>query len=259
VEKGNTVLVTGATSGIGYELAKLFVRHGFNLVLVARSKTDLEKVAREFDEYDGVVKIIPIDLSKQNSAESIFKELSGDAIKVDVLVNNAGFGQYGEFAKSDFQKQEEMIAVNVASLTKLTRLFLPSMLEKGQGRILNVASIAAFAPGPFMAVYFATKAYVVSFSLALSEELSGTSVSVTTLCPGPTATNFQESALVQKSSLFGKVFTMDAGTVACAGYKGLMSGKRVVIPGFKNKLMIAGRTIVPTIVALKIVKFLQKD
>lgn len=253
-----TVLVTGATSGIGYGLAKIFAKQGYNLILVSRRRVPLEQVAHELNDYGNLVKVIVSDLGKEGAAELIFKDVSKSRLHVDILVNNAGVGFYGRFDQVEPVRIEQMMGVNIVSLTNLTRLFLPEMIEKHEGKILNVASTAAFAPGPYMAVYYATKAYVVSFSRAIASELSGTGVSVTALCPGPTATNFQERARAKRNYLSGKLFMMDAQTVAKVGYKGLMDGESVVIPGWRNKAMVFLADIMPGYLVVAVIKYLQR-
>jgi len=226
-------LITGGSMGIGQELAKVFAANKFNLVLVARSESRLNQVADELRAQHNVeIKILVKDLSLASAPQEIFDALRDTPISV--LVNNAGFGWRGAFAECDLQRQTlDMMHVNMDSLVALTRLFVPPMLARKQGRIMNVASTAAFQPGPFANIYFATKAFVLSFSAALSEELDGTGVTATALCPGSTRTEFFERANMQnfrRDSLM-----MDAGVVAEIGYRGLMRGKRIVIPGMLNK------------------------
>ncbi len=248
-----TALITGASSGIGYELAKLFARDGYNLVLVARSEKKLIQIAKEFtDKSDIKIKIITKDLSIPTTPEEIFTNLQQSGIKVDMLVNNAGFGTYGFFHETDLNAELEMLQVNMVSLTHLTKLFLKDMVKQGYGKILNVSSGAAFLPGPLMAVYYATKAYVLSFSEAISNELEGTGVTVTVLCPGATASGFQQRAAMEESKLISGQKIMDAETVAKIGYDGLMSNKTVVIPGLKNKLLAEAIRFIPRKTLLKI-------
>jgi short-subunit dehydrogenase len=248
-------LITGASMGIGHELAKVFAAEKFNLVLVARSEDRLKKVAEELHARHGVeTKILIEDLSLPNAPQEIFDSLRDTTISV--LVNNAGFGWRGAFAECDLQHQAlEMMHVNMDALVALSRLFVPAMLERKRGRILNVASTAAFQPGPFANIYFATKAFVLSFSTALAEELDGTGVTVTTLCPGSTRTEFFERA--EMKNLRPDWHMMDAGVVARAGFRGMMRGKRVVIPGMMNKLAATLTNFVPTGVTMKIVRRLN--
>lgn len=253
-----TVLITGASSGIGYELAHLFAKDGFQLVLVARSQDRLMKLAGELKEkYKAPAAILPKDLSHPLSPSEIFIELQERSIHIDVLVNNAGFGNHGLFSETNLSDELEMIRVNVTSLVHLTKLFLKDMLTKRDGKILNVASTAAFQPGPFMAIYYAAKAFVLSFSEALSEELIGTGVSVTCLCPGPTQSDFQKRAGLQDILLLrGKM--MDSKIVAEAGYKGLMRNKTLVIPGLQSKFFAFLIRFSPRNWVTRIVKILQE-
>ena len=247
-----TVLITGGASGLGFEFAKLFANDKCDLVLVGQDKEKLYIAKNDLEKTFGVsIKIISKDLSKPTSSQEIFDELKKDEIKIYILVNNAGFSKYGLFKDISIEEDTSEINVNVMALTNLTKLFLPSMLEINSGKILNIASTAAFAPGPMMSVYFATKAYVLSFSEALSEELEGTQVTATVLCPGPTTTGFAKRANIQNSHLYRK--PMKAEMVALTGYKGLMINKKVVIPGFNNNLFvnllrIAPRSVVPGVV-----------
>src|SRR6202790_2259799 len=193
--KDQTALITGASGGIGYELAKLFARDHYNLVLVARSAERLRRVAEELQGRSGVaVKTVALDLAEASAPRSLFDQLQREGVAVDVLVNNAGFGSIGEFASIAEEEILGQISLNITAVTHLTRLFLPAMLARRHGKIMNVASTAAFQPGPLMAVYYATKAYVLSFSEALANETGGSGVTVTAVCPGPTATAFQKRA-----------------------------------------------------------------
>lgn len=248
-------LITGASAGIGYELAKVFAAEKFNLVLVARNEARLNKVAEELRAQHQIdTKILVKDLSVSTAPQEVFDALRDTPISV--LVNNAGFGWRGNFAECDLQRQAlEMMHLNMDSLVALTRLFVTPMLARKQGRILNVASTAAFQPGPFANIYFATKAFVLSFSTALSEELENTGVTVTALCPGSTRTEFFERA--DMKNLRAEWHMMDADVVARAGYQGLMRGKRVVIPGMLNKLTAKLNNFVPTGVTTKIVRKLN--
>ena len=232
-----TALITGASFGIGLELARIFAREGHNLVLVARSADKLRQVASELEKSHGTRSLIlAADLSEPGAAAYVLDQTTRAQIAVDILVNNAGFGQYGLFAENDLEECLRQIQLNVTTLTHLTRLYLPGMIERESGRILNVASTAAFQPGPLMAVYFATKAYVLHFSEALANELAGTGVTVTCLCPGATATEFHKRAKATGMQLL-RMGTMNAHTVAEDGYRALMDGKPVVISGFKNWLV----------------------
>jgi uncharacterized protein len=237
-----TALITGASFGIGLELARIFAREGYNLVLVARSADKLRQLASELEKANGTRSLIlATDLTEPGASAYVLDQTTRADIQVDVLVNNAGFGQYGLFVDNDLEECLRQIQLNVTTLTHLTRLYLPAMIERAEiekttGRILNVASTAAFQPGPLMAVYFATKAYVLHFSEALANELNGSGVTVTCLCPGPTATEFQKRANATGVRLM-KMGTMDARTVAEDGYRALLAGKPVVISGFRNWLL----------------------
>ena len=251
--EGQTTLITGASGGIGLELATVCAEHGMELVLVARNREGMEIIARNLKEkYNVNAFIIDQDLSKTGGAAKVADIIHEKGIEIDVLINNAGFGQSGAFSNSDLKRTQEMMQVNMVTLTQLTRLLLPAMVRRGKGRILNVASTAAFLPGPFMAVYYATKAYVLSFSEALADELRKTGVTVTALCPGPTQTRFSAEAKMQDSRLFNR--TLSAREVAEAGYSGMMKGKPVVVVGARNKAVAWAPRFVPRRVAMKAVR-----
>ncbi|UKO97722.1 SDR family NAD(P)-dependent oxidoreductase [Nostoc sp. UHCC 0870] len=250
-----TVLITGSAHGIGYQLAYIFSRHNYNLVLVDKDEEKLAVIAEEFIQKFGIsVKTLAKDLSISTSPEEIFTELKQAAIKIDVLVNNAGFGTYGVFSETDLTTELKMLQVNIVSLTHLTKLFLKNMICQGYGKILNVASVAAFQPGPLMAVYFATKAYVLSFSEAIANELEGTGVTVTTLCPGPTASEFQKAAAMEEAKISHVNRMMNSETVAKIGYDGLMANKTIVIPGFRNKILAKSVRFAPRKIVSKVVR-----
>ena len=230
-----TALITGASGGIGYELAKLFASDHCNLVLVARSADKLSRFAIELQSRFGVsAKGIALDLTDPAAPQSLFNQLAKEGISVDILVNNAGFGILGEFNQASTEDTMGQIQLNITALTYLTKLFLAPMVQRRSGKILNVASTAGFQAGPLMAVYYATKAYVISFSEALANEVEGSGVTVTCLCPGATDTGFQGRAGNDKTILFKKLRPMDAKTVARDGYRGLMAGRTLVISGFRN-------------------------
>jgi len=236
--KSQTALITGASGGIGYELAKLFARDRYDLVLVARSGEKLNQFAGELRQQFGItVKTVSLDLATASAGKILFDHLDGEKVEIDILVNNAGFGVFGEFAAMPEEDVMGQVHLNVAALTHLTRLFLPGMLSRGSGKIMNVASTAAFQPGPLLAVYYATKAYVLSFSEALANEVSGKGVVVSCFCPGATDTGFQKRAGIENSRLFKKIGAMKVETVARDGYRGLMAGKTVVISGMHNWLV----------------------
>lgn len=252
-----TALITGASSGIGYELARRFAQDQAGLVLVARSAEKLAAVADELRSLGAPnVEVIVADLARPDAVPTLLRELTVRRLEIDVLVNNAGYGQSGSFATTDPATELQMIQLNVAALTALTKGVLPGMLARKQGRILNVASVAGFLPGPFAAVYGATKAYVVSFSEALAEELAGTGVSVTTLAPGPTATGFAARANMQGSRLFRLGTAMTAEAVAAVGYAGLKRRRRLVVPGVINKIQLQSLRISPRSWVVKIARAL---
>lgn len=253
-----TALITGASGGLGYEFAKLFAQNGYNLGLVARSKDKLAQLANELEGKHRIsVKVLAKDLSDPASPDEIYAELQQESIPIEVLVNNAGFATYGFFAETDLAKELQMMQLNMGTLTHLTKLFLPNMLARKRGRILNVASTAAFQPGPLMTVYYATKAYVLSFSEALANELDGTGVTVTALCPGPTQTGFQARASMEDSKLVSGGL-MDTETVAKIGYQGLMKGKVIVIPGLTNKALSLLPRFLPRTLVTQIVRKAQE-
>jgi hypothetical protein len=249
-----TVLITGASSGIGLELAKCFAADKSNVILVARSTDALEKLATGLRETFSVhVTVLTADLSRPEASQSIFDELKGRGIVVDVLVNNAGFGLQGMFNDLPLARQMEILQVNQTALTALTGLFLPGMIARNRGGILNVGSIAAFQPGPGMAIYFASKAYVQSFTEALAAELSDTRVKVSVLCPGPTSTNFGKVARgdkVRRRKLPG----MTAEAVAQYGYEKFRQRRVVIVPGLGNKLSVFLVRFIPRGALRKLVK-----
>src|SRR5260370_2124075 len=221
-----TALITGASFGIGLELARIFAREGYNLVLVDRSADKLRQLASELEKAYGTRSLIlAVDLTEPGASAYVLDQTTRAEIDVDVLVNNAGFGQYGLFAENDLEDCLRQIQLNVTTLTHLTRLYLPEMIKRESGGILNVASTAAFQPGPLMAVYFATKAYVLHFSEALANELNRSGVTVTALCPGPTAPQFHKRANATRMNLL-KLGAMDARTVAEDGYRALVELRR---------------------------------
>jgi short-subunit dehydrogenase len=231
-----TALITGASAGIGQELATLFAADGSNLVLVARRTARLEKLAVALRQSHGVdVDVRTVDLAEAGAPQVLFDQLDAEGIRVDVLVNNAGFGALGRFAELPVERTLDMLQVNLTALTHLTRLFLPEMLRRRQGGILNLASTAAFQAGPHMAVYYATKSYILHFSEALAEEVRGTGVSVSCLCPGPTHTEFQAVAGMENSPIF-RMGPMEARAVAEMGYRGFRRRKAVIISGWRNWL-----------------------
>lgn len=254
-----TVLITGASGGIGYELAKLCAQNHDNLVLVARSENKLNDIKINFEQnYQIIVTVLPKDLSQPNAAEQIFNQLAAEKIQVDVLINNAGFGNFGEFVDTSWQREADMIQVNIVALTHLTKLFLKGMVERKEGKIVNVSSIAAFQPGPLMAVYFATKAYILSFSEAIANELEGTGVTVTALCPGPTESGFQLASGMTESRLVkGRKFPT-AEAVAKYAYKAIERGEIVAIHGLLNWITVNLIRFVPRKFVTDIVRTIQE-
>jgi len=253
-----TALVTGASGGIGEELARLFAADGHDLVLVARSKDKLARLAEELSGAHNVAaRVVASDLARPEAPQEIFDELQAAGIRIDALVNNAGFGSYGQFAETDSHKELDLLQVNVVALTHLTKLFLPAMIEHKGGYVMNVASTAAFQPGPLMAVYYASKAYVLHFSEAIANELEGTNVVVSALCPGPTETGFVAAAGMEKSNLFERG-AMAAHPVAVEGYRGLLAGKAIVIPGVRNNLTARLVGLAPRAWVTKVVRRIQE-
>jgi len=259
ISSSGAALITGASSGIGYEFARLCAADKRSLIVTARNAESLKQLAAESREAHGVgVDVIPADLATNAGAKDLVGELERRNITVDILINNAGFGTHGKFWENDVEQEQALLHVNVVSLMLLTRLLLPGMVARGRGRILNVASTAAFVPGPLMANYYASKAYVLSLSESLSSELRGTGVTVTALCPGPTATAFQSRAGVKPSKL-ADVAGMSAADVARVGYDAMMAGKRVAIPGVKNRLLVGLSRFAPRVALLGFVRKLNES
>lgn len=255
-----TVLVTGASSGIGADLARAFARSGRDLALVARSRERLEELARELVAAHGVhVRVVVSDLASPGAAGAIEAELRSDGLEVDTLVNNAGFGLRGSFVELDPGGQRDMIQVNVGALTELCRVFAQDMVRRGTGEILNVAGLAGVMPGPGMAVYCATKAYVLSFTQALASELRGTGVTVTCLSPGPTETRFGDTAGFAALRLFRVSAPMSSGRVAAAGLSALERGADLEVPGWRNRLLAASVRLVSTRTAAAIARHMLES
>ena len=249
-------LITGATAGIGYEFAELLASKGYSVALVARDKTRLAERAGSLETRHKIqVKTLVKDLSDPASASDIFRELQRQDFPISVLVNNAGSGVYGLFAETDLERELEMLQVNMASLVQLTKLFLKPMIAMREGRILNVASTASFQPGPRLSLYSASKAFVLSFSCALALELKGTGVTVTTLCPGGTRTEFQQRSGMKPSTT---IAPMSARSVAEIGYDAMLKGRPVVVAGWKNKLMVAVSKRAPTMWSARVAEKLNK-
>jgi short-subunit dehydrogenase len=253
-------LVTGASVGIGAELARELARHGHDLVLAARSIAPMETLAAELRDAGAAATVIAADLSKPGAAATLAHDIARRGLAIEILVNNAGLGAAGRFDRSDPARIGEILQVNIVALTELTRLLLPAMVERGHGRIMLVASVAAFQPGPRMAAYFASKAYVLSLGEALAYELRGTGVSVTTLCPGATSTRFFAVAGADNSVMARRVRRMmPAREVARLGFRGLAAGRRVVITGAINKLLAVAGRYLPHRITLPVTALLMSD
>lgn len=247
-----TVLITGASSGIGLELARLFARDGSNVILVARSADKLQQLADELRaHYRVTAHVLPVDLSRREAPARIKAFTDEHGLAVDVLVNNAGFGARGAFADLELERQMEMVQVNVTALTELSRIYLPGMIARRRGGVLNVASTAAFQPGPHMAVYYATKAYVLSLSEGLAEEARPHGVTISCLAPGPTETHFGEVSGMHKSLLFRYAPRASARSVALTGYNGFRKGRVLVITGAFNRIGAFAVRFAPRVLARK--------
>jgi hypothetical protein len=259
---GKNALITGATTGIGYEFAELMAARGYALALVARDEARLKERAEALRvKYQVAVHIIARDLSYPGAAVEIFRTVTDQNFPVSILINNAGFGVFGPFAETDLAEELKMLQVNMASLVQLTKLFLKSMLDRREGRVLNVASTASFQPGPRLALYSASKAFVYSFSCALAVELEGTGVTVTALCPGGTKTEFQQRAGMEHARVFnGPLFQpMSARRVAEIGYAAMMKGKPTVVAGWKNKIMVAVSRRMPVMWPARVAERLNRN
>ena len=240
-----TVLITGASGGIGYELAKLFARDHHDLILVARSADKLAQVATEFQGLGVKVNTFALDLTTPTAPKFLFDQIQSVGLVVEILVNNAGFGAFGEFAQMSNEEIFGQIQLNITALTELTRQFLPAMLARHHGRVMNVASTAGFQPGPLMAVYYATKAYVISFTEAIANEVRNSGVTVTCFCPGATHTNFAKRAGNDKSRLFKQLGAMNAEKVALDGYRAVMEGRSLTISGVHNWIVAQSTRFAP--------------
>ncbi|MFN8024554.1 MAG: SDR family oxidoreductase [Acidimicrobiales bacterium] len=250
-------LVTGASSGLGADFARLFAADGHGVVLVARRADRLEALAAELTSAHGArVEVVPADLADTHGVRTVADALAERGIVPDFVVNNAGVGSSGRVAAADPDGQRDMVVLNAAALTELTCRMLPGMVARGSGRLLHVGSTAGFLPGPGMATYYATKAYVDSFARALAFELRGTGVTSTLLCPGPTSTEFGATAGVEESRLFS-LGTMDGRTVAEAGYRAMMGGTKVAVPGVRNKLSVASLAVTPRSIATRVAAMLN--
>lgn len=252
-----TALITGATSGIGLELARLFAREHHNVVLVARRVDELTLVAGELRGLGVEALTIAKDLSKPGAPDEIYGDTHAAGVHIDYLVNNAGYALYGPFAQSSLRADLDMLQLNMVSLVHLSRLYMDDMLARGEGKILNLASTAAFQAGPLMALYYASKAFVLSFSEAIADELRGSGVTVTALCPGPTSTGFQKQSGVEKIRLVSGALD-DAASVARQGYRAMMRGQPVLITGLRNQVMMWGSKLSPRRIPIAIVRRLHE-
>ncbi len=253
-----TTLITGASSGIGLELAKQFAAGGDNVVLVSRSEEKLHELARQMaDEHKVTATAIASDLAKPDAVDRLIDDLNSRNMSIDTLVNNAGFGALGKFAELPADRQTDMVMVNIVALTRLTRQLLPAMLQRKRGGILNVGSIAAYQAGPYMSVYYATKAYVLSFTEGLREELKDSGLHVTCLEPGATETGFGDDSGMGKLDMFSSQ-AMPASAVAKAGYEGYCWNEDIVIPGWKNRLLVKSASMFPRFMTRKMIAKMQK-
>ncbi len=259
MNKEKYVLITGATSGIGYELARLFAKDQYNLVIVARNEDDLKRTAHELTQEFGINVIsVPKDLFRREAPFELYDELSSRRITVEILVNNAAQGQFGEFIHNDINRELDLIQLNIGAYVVLTKLFLQDMVLRESGKILNVASVAGKVPGPYQAVYHATKAFTHSFNEAVRSEIKDTGVVLTSLLPGPTDTGFFEKADMQNSKVVQEGDMADPADVARDGYDALMAGKDMVISGFKNKVQVAVSNVTPDSMVADNMKETQK-
>lgn len=253
-----TALITGASNGIGLELAKIHAAKGDRLVLVARNKSKLDELKLELEKtYKISVYTIGKDLSAMNASQEVFDETSKQQIQIDYLINNAGFGDFGMFVETDWNKEAQMIQLNITALTQLTKLYLKEMVKRSSGKIMNVASTAAFQSGPTMAVYYATKAYVLSFSEAIDNEVRDKGVTVTALCPGATESGFQAAAAMEESNLVKGRKLPTSKEVAEYGYESMMKGRTVAIHGFMNYLLANSVRFIPRAMVVKVTRKLQ--
>ena len=254
-----TALITGASVGIGFELSKIFSRNGYNLVLVSRTRQKLEAIAKELEsKHDIQAKVIPKDLSQSTAPQELYDEIVADGIEITVLVNNAGFGLNGKFVDINTDKQMELIELNITSLTMLCKLFGADMVKRLSGKILNVASTAAFQAGPYMSTYYASKAYVLLFSEGIRNELEKDGVNVSVLCPGPTKTEFGDRAKMNHTKLLNGPWVMNAAEVAEVGFSGLMNRKRIIIPGAMNKIIAFSTRLTPRSLLVLITRYLNQ-
>ena len=233
------VLITGTTSGLGREFARLFAQNGYNIVAVARNEVLLQQQKQELERQFGIEMVYVVkDLSAENSAQEVYDEIKHKGINIDILINNAGFGSFGRYIDVDWQRQKGLASVNMLAVMQLSYLFGKDMDRRGEGKIVNIASIASFQAGPYMAMYYASKAFVRSFSEALHEEMKSSGVSVTAICPGPVATNFEKNAQMMSSAMFTKLRVYTPEVVAAKSYRAIMNNKAVYVVGWPNKLLV---------------------
>ncbi len=252
-----TAIITGAASGIGYELSLLLAKDSYNLILIDLNMANLQEVKTTIlNLYSCKINCIEKDLSRKDAASEVYAEIK--EISVDVLINNAGFGIFGTFSKTDWERESEMLNLHIHTTTHLTKLFLPQMIDRNSGKILNIASLAAFQPGPLMALYYASKAYILSFSEAIANELKETGVSITVLCPGQTKTAFQKTVSKTSSKIAGDFYGACPKKVAKSGYNALLKGKTVIVPGRFNKFLSFLPRVVPRSFATSMVRKIQE-
>ncbi|RIW38898.1 SDR family oxidoreductase [Bacillus salacetis] len=257
--ENKAVIITGASSGLGAEFAKQFAKRKFDIVLTARSENKLKELAQQLESSYGIkAYTVPLDLSQSGSAMKLYETVASLGVTADILINNAGFGLFGEFEETEMQKELDMIEVNITALTELTKYFGKDMVSRKSGKILNVASTAAFQPGPLMAVYYATKAYVLSLSEALANEWEGNGVKVAALCPGATETGFSSTAELSQSKLFQSGVMKADEVVEQAVNSLLETNKTVIIPGFKNKMLASSVRFMPRKMVPSIVRKVQE-
>lgn len=245
-------LITGASMGIGYELAKLFAKDKRNLILISRNILKLQDVKNELSKFNVDIKILALDLKNSEDIQDLFNYIEANKLNINILINNAGMGTFGDFNNIEWKSEEALIDINIKALTKLTKYFLPKVVKEKEGGILNVASTAAFCSGPRMATYYASKAYVLNLTEAIYEEYKAAGIKISCLCPGPVKTSFQDKAGIKKSKS-AKKYLMDAEEVAKICYKDFYKRKVIIIPGFKNKLLVMGNKLLPRSISREII------
>lgn len=245
-------LITGASMGIGYELAKLFAKDKRNLILISRNILKLQDVKNELSKFNIDIKILALDLKNSEDIQDLFNYIEANKLNINILINNAGIGTFGDFNNIEWKSEEALIDINIKALTKLTKYFLPKVVKEKEGGILNVASTAAFCSGPRMATYYASKAYVLNLTEAIYEEYKAAGIKISCLCPGPVKTSFQDKAGIKKSKS-AKKYLMDAEEVAKICYKDFYKGKVIIIPGVKNKLLVMGNKLLPRSISREII------